>query len=143
LVAELDDATRTLAAQKDPASEAARQASAQRDVLRTAIARQDETIRGLQQSPYLRALADGATVALVPYDNLDGVAPGTAVVACRYAMVLCHEVGRVLEVLPGEVTFKHPHREKMMRGQMVELQLSEPDPAGEDVLFLGGAPLLF
>ena len=143
LVAELDDAARALAAQKDPASEAARQAGAQREVLRAAIARQDEILRGLEQSPYLRALADRATVALVPYDNLEGVAPGTEVVACRLAMVLCREVGRVLEVLPGEIAFKHPRREKMVRGQLVELRLSEPDASAEDVLFLGGAPLGF
>ena len=41
------------------------------------------------------------------------------------------------------VAFKHPRREKMLRGQMIELQLSAPDAAARDVLFLGGAPLLF
>ncbi len=142
LAAELAELARTLAAQPDPRSDVAQQARARGEVLQASIARQDEIIAGLEQSPYLRALADRAQVALVPYDNLAGVAPGTAVVACRVAMVMCREVGRVLEVLPGEVTFKHPRREKMMRGQMIELQLAEPEAAVRDVLFLGGAPLL-
>lgn len=143
LVAELDDAARAILAQKDPKSAVVQQAGAQRKVLQAAIARQDEIIRGLEQSPYLRAITDRATVALVPYDNLEGVGPGTQVVACRAVMVLCREVGRVLEVLPGEVAFKHPRREKMLRGQMLELRLTDRGASAEDVLFLGGAPLLF
>jgi hypothetical protein len=58
-------------------------------------------------------------------------------------MVFCHKVGTVLEVLPGEVQFKHPHRDKMLRGQMVELKLEDGAAATDDVLFVGGRPLLF
>jgi len=143
LAAELEEVSRALAAQKDPGSEVAQKASAQRKILQASIARQDEIIRGLEQSPYLRALADRASVALVPYDNLARVAPGTPVLGCRVAMVMCREVGRVREILRGEVTFKHPRREKMLRGQMIELELAAPEAAVRDVLFLGGAPLRF
>jgi len=38
------------------------------------------------------------------------------------------------------VTSKHPNRDKMLRGQMVELKL-EGDSATDDVLFIGGRPL--
>ena len=34
---------------------------------------QDAIIAGLQSSPYLRAIADGAQVAFVPYANLSNV----------------------------------------------------------------------
>jgi hypothetical protein len=57
-------------------------------------------------------------------------------------MVICHKVGSVLEVLPGEVQFKHPHKDKMLRGQMVELKLDNSSAAEDDVLFVGGRPLL-
>ena len=50
--------------------------------------------------------------------------------------------GTVVEVLPGEVQFKHPHRDKMLRGQMVELKLEDRDSATDDVLFVGHRPLL-
>jgi hypothetical protein len=43
--------------------------------------------------------------------------------------------------MPGEVSFKHPHREKLLRGRMVELDLEKKDAAEEDVLFVGGRPL--
>ena len=59
-------------------------------------------------------------------------------------MMLCYKVGEVVEVLPGEVQFKHPHRDKIMRGQLVELKLDaeDADAAADDVLFVGGKPLL-
>jgi len=65
--------------------------------------------------------------ALEPYENLDGVTNGTALYGCRLAMVGCHQVGTVIEVLPGEVTFKHPHRDSDVRGQMVELRMTDAD----------------
>jgi hypothetical protein len=112
-----------------------------RRMLTASLARQDAIIAGLGQSSYLRALDDKATVALVPYENLDGVAKGTPLYACRLAMVGCRQVGTVLEVLPGEVTFKHPHRDTEVRGQMVELRMTDVDAAQSDVLFLERAPL--
>ena len=82
-----------------------------------------------------------ATVALVPYTNLDNVKKGTKLYGCAASMLWCHEVGTVIEVLSGEVLVKHPHRDAMVRGQMVELQMSDAGAAQDDVLFLGGKPL--
>ena len=112
-----------------------------RRMLTASLTRQDQIIAGLKTSSYLRAIDDRATVALVPYENLDGATKGTALYACRVAMVGCHQVGTVLEVLPGEVTFKHPHRDTDVRGQMVELRMTDDGAAQSDVLFLGRAPL--
>jgi len=112
----------------------------QRKTLQSALDRQDAIIAGLQSSPYLRALADGAQVAFVPYANLSNVSKGTTLYACSLGMFWCHDVGKVVEVLPGEVTFKHPHKDQMLRGQMVELKLDN-GAAQEDVLFAGGKPL--
>ena len=49
------------------------------------------------------------------------------------------------ELLPGEVTYKHPFREKDLRGQMVDLDLDddERDAVAKSVLFVGGRPMLF
>lgn len=114
-----------------------------RERLKSALSRQDEIIRGIRQSAYLRALDNDATVALVPYANLENVSDGTPLYACRLDMLFCHEVGTVLKVLPGEVSVKHPKREAMLRGRMIELQLAEPAAAQKEVLFAGGAPLGF
>jgi len=129
---QLDDSRRALA-----------DALAQKTVLEASIARQDEIIRGLEASPYLRATDRTSNLALVPYENLDNAKPGTEVTACRVAMIVCRKVGVVREVLPGEVPVRHPHRDRELRGRMIELQLDDDAAASEGVLFLGGAPLLF
>jgi len=112
-----------------------------REALQAALIRQDEVLAGLRSSPYLRALADEAQVAFVPYDNMQNLSPGAELHSCKLEMIFCHRVGSVIEVLPGEVTFKHPHREKIVRGQLVELDLDEDAAAEKDVLFVGGSPL--
>jgi hypothetical protein len=112
-----------------------------REALAAALERQDQILEGLRSSPYMRAVADNASVAFVPYANLKNVKAGSALYSCALEMVLCSKVGKVLEVLPGEVTAKHPHRDKMLRGQLVEVQFSDSAGAREDVLFVGGRPL--
>lgn len=113
-----------------------------RDMLKLALDREEKLLKSLQSSSYLRALSDHAQVAFVPYGNLTKVEKGRSLYACKLGMVICHKVGTVLEVLPGEVQFKHPHKDKMLRGQMVELKLDDNSAAEDDVLFVGGRPLL-
>lgn len=113
-----------------------------RDMLKAALEREDKLLDSLKQSSYLKALADEAHVAFVPYGNLENVKKGEPVYGCWLTFVFCGQVGEVLEVLPGEVQFKHPTRDKMLRGQMVEMKLDETSDAMDDVLFVGGRPML-
>ena len=115
-----------------------------RDTLKDSLARQDKLLAALRQAAYLRAIDDHATVAFVPYGNLSHARKGAPVYACKLTMVICHHVGDVLEVIPGEVFGRHPHRDKALRGQLVELKLDPEDAdAGEtEVLFIGGKPFL-
>lgn len=119
------------------------QAAASRDVFKAALERQDQVVAGIKRSSYLKAIADGATVAFVPYGNLKNVSPKAPLYTCRVGIIICHKVGEVIEVLPGEVSFRHPHRDKMIRGQMVEMRLTDGNAAEDDVMFVGGRPLLF
>ena len=116
-----------------------------RTSLKVSLDRQDKLIAQQKQAAYLRAVTDKATVAFVPYANLSKLHKDAGLYACRASMVWCRKVGAVLEVLPGEVQFKHPHKDKMLRGQMVEMKMDddEPSAAEDDVLFVGGKPLLF
>ncbi len=114
-----------------------------RERLKASLERQDKIIQGVTQSAYLRALADNATVALVPYANLGNIEKGTPLYACKLEMVWCHEVGKVLEVLPGEVQVKHPNRDSMLRGRMIELQMTDIAAAQDEVLFAGSKPFGF
>ncbi len=112
-------------------------------MLVASLKRQDEVINTLKNSTYIRALTDKAVVAQVPYGNLDNAKPGTTVYACDVGMVWCRQVGSVGTVLPGEVQFKNPKRDTLIRGQLVELQLTDGDAATDEVLFVGGEPLGF
>jgi hypothetical protein len=116
-------------------------AIAVRDTLRASLTRQDELLAGLRSSAYLRAVGDGATVALVPYANLERATPGEPLYACKLAMVWCHQVGHVVQVLPGEIQLRHPHKDAVVRGQMIELRLTDAGAAKDNVLFVGGKPL--
>jgi hypothetical protein len=118
----------------------ARQTS-NRERLRASIQRQDQIINGVYRSAYMKAIADNATVALVPYSNLKNIEKGTPLYACKFDMIWCHEVGKVLDILPGEVMVKQPNRDSMVRGRMIEMQMSDPDAAEAEVLFAGSAPL--
>jgi len=91
----------------------------------------------------VRAVNEHATIAFVPYGNLANAGAATKLYRCKLGMVACHRVGEVVELLPGEVTFKHPRRDKMVRGQMVVMRLDPDETAAaeDDVLFVGGAPL--
>jgi hypothetical protein len=113
-----------------------------REALKASLARQEQVVDGLKQSPYLRAAGGDASVAFVPYGNMDGVKAGATLYGCALEMVFCRKVGKIVEVLPGEVQFKHPHREKVLRGQMIVVDLADKSAAEDDVLFVGGRPLL-
>lgn len=110
--------------------------------LESAIARYDGLIASIRSSPWMEALERNLTVAFVPYDNLDAARPGQPLYACAVSLVWCRPVGLVRRALQGEVTVKHPVRQLLLRGVMVELELPEPRHAREELLHLGGAPLL-
>ncbi len=118
-------------------------ATEERKALQDSLERHDAILKSIRQSPQLRAADQKADVAFVPYSNFEGLKVGTPVYACAIEMVMCHEAGKVKAILPGEVTSKHPNRDKQLRGQMVELALDDADAAEENVLFVGRKPLLF
>ena len=114
-----------------------------RALLDASLHRYNQLIANLEQPAYLRTVRDQTTLAAVPYDNAAAASKGAPVYACRATMIVCRRIGRVSAVLPGEVTVQHPHRDRSLRGRLVELELVEPAAARSDVLFVGGAPLWF
>jgi hypothetical protein len=114
-----------------------------RKVLAASLARYEKMVKDLQDSPYLRAVEKKATIAFVPYENLDHVKAGTPLYSCWTGLFFCHKAGTVVDVLSGEMTVKHPLHNQMMRGQSVQVQLTDPRAAERNVLFAGGRPILF
>ena len=106
------------------------------------IASYDRILADINSSPYLRASAEPVHLAFVPYENLDEVSEGERLLGCSLGLVWCREVGRVGQVLDGEVSVKHPLLNELVRGLMIEIDLEDAKWAEEKALYLGSAPLL-
>jgi len=105
------------------------------------IARYDKILTSIKEAPLLVAAEGKVDVVLVPYENLASVKKGGPLYACALGFVGCHRVGTVVEVLPGEMEVRHPfHSTRQLRGQAVQVQLSDPRASAEAVLFAGGKP---
>ncbi|MCA9676326.1 MAG: hypothetical protein KC464_14910 [Myxococcales bacterium] len=101
------------------------------------LAKERELLDEIQARPLYRAMHTSTDVAFVPYDDLDGVAPGARVMACVWGLFSCHDVGRVTEILPGEVVTEDPWGD-LARGQFIVLDLDEPGAIREKVLRVRG-----
>jgi hypothetical protein len=114
-----------------------------RTVLAKSLQRYELMVKTIAQSPYLLAVEKRGTIAFVPYENLDNVKAGTPLYSCSVGLFFCRNVGQVVEVLGGELSVKHPLHNNMLRGQSVQVQLTDVRAAEHRVLFAGGRPILF
>lgn len=81
----------------------------------------------LQKQPLIRATRSGSTAAFAPYAQIEGLKRGASVYHCRmWGLFLCDAVGKVTEILPGEVTNSDAFGGNT-RGQYVLLQLTNPE----------------
>jgi hypothetical protein len=88
-------------------------------------ARLDELIAQLKQRPLYRAIAKKQTLAFVPYTQLRGVRAGASIYQCRiWSVFACEDVGRIVEVLPGEIDGVDPWGTRE-RGEYAVLHLTE------------------
>jgi hypothetical protein len=113
-----------------------------RDALKQSIARYDDILKKIAESPYIRAAERTGTIAFVPYENLEHASVGSEIYGCRLRLLWCKPVGKVTRVIGGEVSVQHPFNNETLRGQMVEMELGERRWAEMPVLFAGGRPLL-
>ncbi|MCW5803780.1 MAG: hypothetical protein KIT31_15480 [Deltaproteobacteria bacterium] len=109
------------------------------DGLRLRIDDQDRLVKQLQSSPYLKGRDSRVVLAFVPNSNTH-VKVGTKLYGCSWGLVACSNVGKVTNILEGEVTGTHPHDDSIQRGIMVEIDVS-PGAATDSVLFAGSKPL--
>ena len=114
-----------------------------RGVLRRTLDRYDSMVKTIGDSPYIRAVAGKDNIAFVPYDNADRVKAGTPLYGCAIGPLFCHKVGTVVALLGGEMLYKHPLHNTQLRGQPVQIQLTDVSDAERKVLFVGGRPILF
>ena len=106
---------------------------AQRSISMESLSRMDDLLKQLRARPLYRAVEANTDIAFVPYTQLDDVSVGAAVVSCKWVLFRCRTVGRVAEIVPGEVAAQDPWSE-LARGQYVVLDLSLHDAVKEKVL---------
>jgi len=104
-----------------------------RNVAHTAAAAQRDLLHELEAKPLYRAMTATTDIAFVPYTQLDKLTPGATILACTWSVFNCHAVGKVTEIVPGEVVTQDPWGE-IARGQYAVLQLDDKDAIKERVL---------
>lgn len=104
------------------------------------IGEQKVVVAQLASSFYLKGRTGQVVVGFVPYDNLENAHPGVTLYRCKWGLLRCSSVGKVLSVLEGEVTEHHPHNGANKRGVMVEILLHDASAGQGDVLFAGSRP---
>lgn len=82
--------------------------TAERRQIDDELAKLDELVAQLKQRPIFRATEANTNVAFVPYTQIDSVKDGAPVYECFWGIVSCKRVGRVAELLPGEVIVPDP-----------------------------------
>jgi hypothetical protein len=96
--------------------------------------RLEQLIAQIQSRPLYRAIEERQFLAFVPYTQLDQVTRDATLYECRvWSAFDCVRVGRVLEVLPGEVVAVDPWGSPA-RGQYAVMDLAVPRAAHAKVL---------
>ncbi len=93
---------------------------------RAQLPRLAELEKQVQGQPLLRAARSGESGAFVPYAQVSGVKQGSTVYQCQlWGVFSCNAVGKVTELLPGEVSSPDSFGGNT-RGQYLLLRLSDP-----------------
>jgi CII-binding regulator of phage lambda lysogenization HflD len=109
------------------------------------VERLHDAINIAKQSPYY--LNDSGEkrlyFAFVPYDNQANATVGAPIYDCYLNMALCRKVGSVKQIFLGEQVISHPIFKTQIRGLTILMELSHPESAKSQTVFLGSKPLLF
>lgn len=105
------------------------------------LASMDAIESELKARPLFRAAAATLEIAFVPYTQIDGVTAGADVYECVWGIFQCKTVGKIAEIVPGEVILPDPWGNQA-RGQYAILDLQTHRSARSKVLRVraGGAP---
>lgn len=111
--------------------------------LESSIGENERVLEVAKKSPYHRALTETVNVAFVPYENINSVKIGLKVYDCYLKVILCYQVGTVVQIYDAEEYARHPLFKTDMRGRLVELNLATRDAGESQILFVGNKPLFF
>jgi hypothetical protein len=110
---------------------------AEQRIMQDKLAKLADLEEQFKARPLVRAIDKRLDVAFVPYTQLDGVHQGASVYECTWGVFRCKSVGRIAEVVPGEVVLPDPWGNQS-RGQLAILDLGERDSARAKTLRVRG-----
>jgi len=93
----------------------------------------DELLAQLNSRPIFRAIDASTNVVFIPYSQLDGVTNGSKIYECVAGLFACTAVGRLSEMLPGEVIVPDPWGSPA-RGRYAVVQLDDQHAAQSKTL---------
>ncbi len=117
--------------------------SKKKNALEKIIESYTKLVESSGKSPLVRAASGPVMVAFVPYENLENMKDQSEIYGCYLEFFLCKKVGRIQQILPGEVVAKHPLSGRELRGQWVELQLDTLSSWAQDHSLIANHPPLF
>lgn len=112
---------------------------AEKKILQDKLAKMDELEGQLRARPIFRAAEKSVDVAFVPYTQSAGVTAGAEVFECTWGLFRCKSVGRVAELVRGEVILPDPWGNQA-RGYYAILELTDHQAAQSKVLRVRGLP---
>jgi CII-binding regulator of phage lambda lysogenization HflD len=109
------------------------------------VQRLHDAIQTAKLSPYYLNATGSKRLyfAFVPYDNQADAKPGSPIYDCYLNMIACRKVGTVKQVFKGEEIITHPIFKNQIRGFTILMELSHPESAKSQTIFLRRKPLFF
>ncbi|MDB4941438.1 MAG: hypothetical protein JWP97_972 [Labilithrix sp.] len=106
---------------------------ADRKIFAESLDRMEEIFKQLRARPVYKAIEAQTDIAFVPYTQMAGLKAGDALISCKWILFSCQNVGRIAEVVNGEVVANDPWSD-ISRGQYVILNLTDREAAKEKVI---------
>lgn len=118
-------------------------AQARLDLLKDSAQLFEQRVAEVEASALGRAVKGRVDVIFVPYGNSSRFQQGAPLYSCALTFILCHRVGAVGNIVPGEANAVHPFFGKPIRGTFVEANLTDPTAASEEIIHAGRPPFFF
>jgi hypothetical protein len=77
----------------------------------------------LEARPIFKAMDKQQDIAFAPYSSLKGITPGALLMDCVWGLFACKEVGKVINIIPGETILPDIFGSGQTRGQFIALDL--------------------
>lgn len=102
------------------------------------IARISKAMTAAEQTPFYLVFVSGkdTTAGFIPYDNRARARVGAPIYSCSVKVFFCKQVGTITSIFHEEEKGQKPIFNSDIRGFMVGLEMTDPEAAKNDILFL-------